>query len=62
MQEKLLPFLLGLYHMAIELWTMADWLVLYSYIYWPTYVLGIVLIAAGIVMRKRSFEENGHDA
>lgn len=48
-----LPFVLGLYHMKIETWTMGDWLILYSYVYWPTYVLGILLIAAGIVFGKK---------
>ncbi len=49
----MLPVLLGAYHMLIESWAMGDWLILYSYVYWPTYVLGILLIAAGIVLRKR---------
>lgn len=49
----MLPVLLGAYHMLIESWTMGDWLILYSYVYWPTYVIGLVLIAAGIVLRKR---------
>ena len=49
----LLPVILGVYHMAIELWTMGDWLILYSYIYWPTYVLGILLIVAGVVVWRR---------
>lgn len=31
-----------------------DWMVLYSYIYWPTYVIGLVLIAVALVqLRKR---------
>lgn len=49
----LLPFVLGIYRMSIESWTMGDWLVLYSYIYWPTYVLGLGLIAAGVILRSR---------
>ena len=49
----ILPFVLGLYHMAIELWTMGDWLILYSYLYWPTYVLGLVLIMAGAVLHRK---------
>lgn len=44
------PFLLGFYRMSIERWTMADWLVLYSFVYWPTYVVGLVLIV--IALRK----------
>ena len=49
----LLPFALGVYRMSIESWAMGDWLVLYSYIYWPTYVLGLGLIAAGVILRSR---------
>ena len=48
-----LPFILGVYHTMIESWKLGDWLILYSYIYWPTYVLGIMLIVAGIVMKKK---------
>ncbi|MBQ7863566.1 MAG: hypothetical protein IJ353_03755 [Lachnospiraceae bacterium] len=47
------PFILGVYHTMIESWKLGDWLILYSYIYWPTYVLGILLIVAGIVMKKK---------
>ena len=47
----LLPFVLGLYRMSIESWTMFDWLVLYSFIYWPTYLIGAVAIAVSVVGR-----------
>jgi len=49
----ILPFILGGYHMWIESWTMEDWLILYSYLYWPTYVLGLVLIMAGAVLHRK---------
>ncbi len=49
----LLPLVLGLYRMQIERWTMWDWLVLYSFIYWPTYLLGLLLLAAGIFLLCR---------
>lgn len=48
-----LPFILGVYHMIIESWTLGDWLILYSYIYWPTYILGIVLIVVSVVMQRK---------
>ena len=48
-----LPPLLGLYRMQIERWTMWDWLVLYSFIYWPTYLLGLLLLAGGIFLLCR---------
>ena len=49
----ILPFVLGVYHTMIESWTVLEWVILYSYLYWPTYVLGILLIVAGIVMKKK---------
>ena len=48
-----LPFILGVYHTMIESWTVLDWVILYSYLYWPTYVIGVVLIVVGIVLRKK---------
>ena len=39
-----LPILMGLYRMQIESWTLPDWLILYSFFYWPTYLAGLVLI------------------
>ncbi|MBE6658684.1 MAG: hypothetical protein E7604_09595 [Ruminococcaceae bacterium] len=31
--------------------TYGDFLILYSYLFWPTYILGAVLLAAGIIWR-----------
>ena len=53
MLPLVLPFILGVYHTMIESWKVLDWVILYSYLYWPTYVLGILLIVAGIVMKKK---------
>lgn len=56
----ILPFVLGVYHTWIESWTLGDWLILYSFVYWPTYVLGVVFVAAGVVNKKRQErKENG---
>ncbi len=46
-----LPFILGIYRMTIESWTMIDWLVMYSFIYWPTYIAGAIVIAVSIISR-----------
>jgi len=55
-----LPFVLGLYHIWIESWTMADWLVLYSFLYWWTYLAGLVLIVLAVVLKRRTGQaENG---
>jgi heme exporter protein D len=55
----LLPFIIGLYRMTIESWELFDFVILYSFIYWPTYVAGLICIAAGVVLsilnkRKKS--------
>lgn len=49
----ILPFILGAYHVWLESWTIGDWIILYSYLYWPTYVLGLALIAAGVIFKKK---------
>lgn len=48
-----LPFILGVYHASIESWTIGGWVILYSYVYWPTYVLGLLLIVVGVVKLKK---------
>ena len=47
----ILPFAFGIYKISIESWTMFDWLVMYSYIFWPTYIVGAVVIAISIIGR-----------
>ena len=43
------PIVLGLYTMTIESWILFDWLVLYSFVYWPTYLLGLIVIVISLV-------------
>ena len=43
-----IPFVLGFYRMSIESWTLPDWLIMYSFIYWPTYIIGLVLIVISV--------------
>ena len=31
----------------------ADWVILYSFIYWPTYVIGLVLIVLSVFKLKK---------
>lgn len=54
----ILPLVLGVYRMSIESWTMMDWLVIYSFIYWPTYVGGIILITVSLKKLLKQ-KENG---
>lgn len=46
-----LPFAFGIYKISIESWTMFDWLVMYSYIFWPTYLASAIAIAISVVGR-----------
>lgn len=39
-----LPVLTGLYRMNMESWTFGDWFVLYTAVYWPTYIIGIAFL------------------
>lgn len=34
--------------MQIESWMLGDWLILYSFVYWPTYLIGLVLILVAV--------------
>ena len=45
----ILPIVIGLYTMTIESWVLFDWLVLYSFVYWPTYLLGLIVIVISLV-------------
>ena len=43
------PFVSYLYQMLVsESWTLLDWLVMYSFVYWPTYIIGFVLNAISV--------------
>ena len=47
------PFLCFIYEMMVgSSFTLADWLVLYSFIYWPSYLVGLVLIILSVIMLK----------
>ncbi|MBR4987067.1 MAG: hypothetical protein IKY81_00195 [Methanocorpusculum sp.] len=45
----IVPFALGIYRMSIEHWELFDWLVLYSFIYWPTYFAGFLLMIISLI-------------
>ena len=47
------PFLSGLYRMTIESWSMFDWVVMYSFIYWPTYLIGMLVIPIALFQLLR---------
>lgn len=53
------PVVLGPYRMTIETWTLMDWLVLYSFVYWPTYIIGLVLMAAAVYKLTKSSKKEG---
>jgi len=54
----ILPFVLGFYRMSIESWALMDWLIMYSFIYWPTYVIGLVLILVAVSRLRCKKDEN----
>ena len=49
----MIPILAGIYKITIESWNMIDWLILYSYIFWPSYIMGLILIILGVIRLKR---------
>ena len=50
--------LLGIYTMSVEAgWTWADWLILYSFVYWPTYIIGLALILFSVNKLKHKEEK-----
>ena len=44
----LFPILTGLYHLRIEPWALYHWVVSYSFVYWPTYLIGLFAIPLAI--------------
>ena len=49
----LIPFAAPFIGFAYEIlnsssWSLVDWLVLYSFAYWPTYIVGLALIAISV--------------
>ena len=47
------PFVSGFYKMSTESWQLFDWLIMYSFIWWPTYIVGAVLILVAVKRKKR---------
>lgn len=52
----LLPFLLPLLLSGTRSvrWSLFDWLLLYSAVYWQSYLLGLALIALALWLRRRT--------
>ena len=49
----IVPFLIPFFGFGYEMlnasnWTLLDYLVLYSFLYWPTYVVGLALIILSV--------------
>ena len=42
----IIPFIFSFTRMST--WTLLDWLIMYSFIYWPTYIVGMILIIISI--------------
>lgn len=50
MMISLLPFLVPIFlaHTRMSSWTYLDWFLIWSYLYWPTYLLGFGLFVVSI--------------
>lgn len=48
-----LPFIVGIYKISIESWQLFDWLIMYSFLYYPTYIIGFVLILVSVIKRNK---------
>ena len=50
----IMPFITFIYEMMISSsWTLADWLILYSFVYWPTYVIGFIIIIISVFQIRK---------
>ena len=48
------PFIGFVYEMInSSSWSLVDWLVLYSFVYWPTYVVGLILIIISVCKLRK---------
>ena len=48
------PFLNFAYEMWISSsWQLGEWLLLWSFVYWPTYVVGLILIIISVRKLKK---------
>jgi hypothetical protein len=54
----IVPFLIPFFGFGYEMlnasnWTMLDYLVLYSFLYWPTYLVGLILVVLSVFKLRR---------
>ncbi len=55
------PFVTFLYELLIRSgFTLGDWLILYSFLYWWTYGIGLVLIVIAAVQLRRNGKKKVH--
>lgn len=45
------PFLMSVTRASS--WSLFDWLIMYSFVYWPTYVVGLVLIGISLYKLRK---------
>lgn len=49
------PFLNFAYEMLISsTWKLGEWLLLWSFIYWPTYIAGLILIIVSVCKLRKN--------
>ena len=54
----IIPFIAPLIGFAYEMinsssWTFMDWMVLYSFVYWPTYIVGLILMIVSVCKLRK---------
>ena len=54
----MIPFAIPFLGFAYEMinsssWTLVDWLFLYSFVHWPTYVIGLILILISVYKLRK---------
>ena len=54
----IIPFIAPLIGFAYEMinsssWTFMDWMVLYSVVYWPTYIVGLILMIVSVCKLRK---------
>ena len=48
------PFIGFAYEMLISSsWALVDWLVLFSFVYWPSYVVGLILVVISVCKLRK---------
>ena len=45
----IIPVIWGIYHISVQSASFSDFIILYSFLYWPAYIIGIILIVLSFI-------------